>query len=271
MICDYYKPVPALSEIVEHYWYFKFEMASIGMQHYHTPLIQCLAFNFYTGQDFHAENNQIFNLDKPFYFFGQQTSSRVMGTSEKRVHALGVKFKPLGITKLTGINMEYMANNIISAEDIWGGEVDSLSDKLQSSASGFEAIKALEFFLFKKYIQKKLNHRMNAVEQALLLIECSKGAVNIRDIHFKTNTLRKTLERGFMNYIGMTPKLYSQITRFNAAKEVLDNNIHNQNLSGLAYEMSYCDGSHFSAEFKRFSNMTPLEYLHNRRENIPAI
>ena len=271
MICNYYKPLPVCATIVDHYWYFKFEMASSGLQHYHTPLILYLAFNFYSGQDFIAKNNCVIQLDKPFYFFGQQTNSRVMGTSERKVHALGVKFRPLGMTKLTGINMEQMANNIIGAEDIWGREVDCLGDELQSASTGFEAIKALEFFLLRKFTQQKINHRMNAVDHALSLIENSNGTINIREIQRKTNTLRKTLERGFMNYLGIMPKLYSRINRFNAAKEWLDTNILDQNLPVLAYDMAYCDGSHLSAEFKRFSNMTPLEYLQKRRETIPVI
>ena len=263
--------MPALADLVENYWYFKFETNGASLQQYHTPIIQCLAFNFYTGQDFHAKNNKVFQLDKHFYFFGQQTSSRVLGSNDKRVHALGVKFKPLGIAKLTGINMEHMANNIISAEDIWGAEVETLSDEIQSAPNHILAIKVLENFLFKKFIKNKWNPRMNAVDHALSMIEASKGNIIIRDLYYETNASRKTLERGFVNYLGITPKLYSQIVRFNAAKFWLDNNNLNQNLSGLAFDMAYSDGSHLSAEFKRFSNMTPLEYLQNRKENIPVI
>lgn len=272
MICNFYKPIPALAEIVERYWYLKMDATNAALQHYATPMMQCLAFNFYAGQDFQATSNKVIKLDKPFYFFGQQTSARFMGSNEKRVHALGVKFKPLGITKLTGINMQYMANNIIGADDVWGREVESLGDEVQSAGSDKRAIDVLEMFLLKKFVQNKLHDRINRVDHALSLIERSHGAINICDLQHESNTSKKTLERAFMNYLGINPKLYSRIIRFNAAKKWIDKSFKNQNFSRLAYNLDYCDGAHFSAEFKRFSDMTPTEYLQNLHiQTIPEI
>ena len=272
MICNFYNPVPALSEIVEHYWYFKLKMGGPSVQHHPTLLAQCLIFNFNAGQEIVARKNKAINLNKSVYFFGQQTSSRIIATNDKRIHVLGAKFNPLGMAKLLGINMAAMADNIIDAEDIWNRELDSVSDEIQSSSNIEEAIRVLEIFLLKKYSQNKMHHRINTVDKALFLIQNSKGCMNISDLHIKANTTKRTLERAFINYLGITPKLYSRITRFNAAKDWMDKEILNPKLLELAYDLSYSDGSHFSAEFKRFADLTPSEYLQKRHlELFPAI
>ena len=126
-------------------------------------------------------------------------------------------------------------------------------------------------FLLKKYSQINLRYRVNNVANSLSLIQKSNGAISTNKLQCETNTSRKTLERAFMNCIGINPKLYSEITRFNAAKKWLDHYILKQKLSGLAYDLDFCSGSHFAADFKRFANISPTEYLHSAKsDRIPA-
>ena len=136
-----------------------------------------------------------------------------------------------------------------------------LFEQMQSMAKVEQRIAILEKFLLKKCSEIRLHYRVNNVENALSLIKNLKGSIGVSKLMYETNTSRRTLERAFKNYLGITPKLYCELTRFNAAKELMDTNLLNQNLSGLAFDLNYCDGSHFSAEFKRFADMTPMEYI----------
>lgn len=263
MIYKLYKPIPALAEIVEYYWYSKIEIDGIVVRHHPTSLLQGLAFNFNKHEENHVYNGKVLKLYKQAYLFGQPTCSHIISNGSG-VDILGVKFKPLGIAKVTGINMEHLADCIISAESIWGRELDILCDEMQSATNLEGSISVLEKFLLRKSTQVKLHHRVNNVENALALIKYSNGAINTQSLQYKTNTSRKTLERAFINFVGITPKLYSKITRFNAVKHFLDQETRCQNLSGLAYDLGYSDGSHLSAEFKRFSTISPGEYLKRR-------
>ena len=234
------------------------------MRHYPTTLLQGLAFNFNKIEEIHMFDGKVIKLDKHAYIFGQSTCSHLVG-SALGVDILGVKFKPLGIAKITGINMKHLADCIITADSIWGREFNLLCDEMQSGKTIEESILVLERFLLKKSYLIKPHHRVKNVENALELINYSRGALDIRSLQNETNTSRKTLERAFTNYVGITPKLYSKITRFNAVKNYLDQELGTQNLSGLAYELGYSDGSHLSADFKRFSNITPGEYLKRKK------
>lgn len=262
MIQLLFNPSPLLSEIVAHFWYSKVDLSGAVLQHYPTPLLQGLTFNFRRLEEHHAYNDKVVTLSKQAYFFGQPTGPREATTHKEGIEILGVKFKPLGIAKVTGINMEHLADQIIAAEDIWGREVELLCDAMQSAHGLAGAIQVLETFLLDKYNKTRLHYRIDQVKDVLSLIEQTHGAITIKELQYQTNITRKTLERAFLNFAGLPPKLYSQIVRFNAAKDGLDKMLASQNLSDWAYDIGYYDGSHFAAAFKRFSGVTPREYIH---------
>lgn len=268
MIYRIFSPSPALSDIIEHYWYSETTLAGSMTQSFPTPLLQALVFNFNKHVEHHKYHNQAVSLYKQAYIFGQPTCPRIINTDDKGIEILGVKFKPLGIVKLTGINMEHIADYIISAEDIWGAHFNSLCDEMQSANSIEGAIITLEHFLLKKYKQVRLHYRVEYAHHALSIIDRTNGTISINELQNLSNTSRKTLERTFLHYLGLNPKLYSQIIRFNTAKSLI-NNLNSIDISDLGHELDYYDHSHFSAEFKRFSNFTPREYIKNINPTHP--
>ena len=261
MISECYNPIDGLKDIVEYYWNTKVTLNSTVVHYYPPPLLQGLAFSFQKQHEKHEFGDKKIELDKHSYFFGQPTCRRTITNSGSEIDILGVKLTPLGIVKLTGIQMENMANSIVNANDVWGSDFSMLFEQMQSMAKVEQRIAILEKFLLKKCSKIRLHYRVNNVENALSLIKNLKGSIGVSKLMYETNTSRRTLERAFKNYLGITPKLYCELTRFNAAKEWMDTNLLNQNLSGLAFDLNYCDGSHFSAEFKRFADMTPMEYI----------
>jgi AraC-like DNA-binding protein len=261
MIYRIFHPVPVLADVVEHYWYAQLTLDQSAIQHYPTPLMQGLAFNFRKQSEEHSYGGQTQILHKEAYLFGQPTCPRVITTNERGIDILGVKFKPLGITKITGINMECMADQIIAAEDIWGNELELLCDEMQSAPSLEQTLSVLEKFLISKYLSTSLHYRVENAENAITLITGTNGTIDVKTLQSKTNTSRKTLERTFEHYLGISPKLYSRIVRFNAVKEAMDRKPEIANLTPLAHDFGFYDSSHFAAEFKRFSGTTPSAYL----------
>src|SRR3546814_52232 len=103
MIYHIFNPIPALSGIIEHFWYSKVELSGSPIQYYPTPILQGLTFNFQRQEEHHSYQNKTVNLYKQAHFFGQPTCPRTITRTEKGMDILGIKFKPLGIAKVTGI------------------------------------------------------------------------------------------------------------------------------------------------------------------------
>lgn len=121
----------------------------------------------------------------------------------------------------------------------------------------------LENFLLKKYVKTKIPTRVESVYNALSLLEFYQGNIDIKTLQSLTNTSRKTLERAFSNYLGLKPKFYAEIIRFNNAKKLIDQS-SDIDITDISYRMGYYDNSHFAAEFKRFSGQSPTEYFKNK-------
>jgi AraC-like DNA-binding protein len=66
------------------------------------------------------------------------------------------------------------------------------------------------------------------------------------------------MQQLFVQYTGLSPKLYSQINRFQNSLQLVREG--NDSLTSIAYECGYADQSHFIKEFKTFTGSTPSGY-----------
>ena len=66
------------------------------------------------------------------------------------------------------------------------------------------------------------------------------------------------MQQLFVQYTGLTPKLYNQINRFQKSLRLVT--AGNESLTAIAYECGYADQSHFIREFKTFTGHTPSGY-----------
>lgn len=264
----YYKqyiPSPPLQHVVEHYWHFVVELNQSLEQNFQTPLLQGMTFNLKEMPEDLMFKGKSLKMDKPVYLFGQSLQPRVSISNRNGIDIIGVKFKPLGIHTITGINMEHIADMTINAEEIWGYEIQLLCESMYESLSTVEAIQKLDTYLIDKMNKQKVRNRVSCVEHALQVIHCSNGNIDVKNLQLETYTSRKSLERAFINQIGILPKLYSRISRYNNAKESIEksNTINWQN---IIYKNGYYDQSHFINEFKEFSGKTPSEYIMSLRQ-----
>ena len=75
--------------------------------------------------------------------------------------------------------------------------------------------------------------------------------------HFTT---ARHLERQFNQQIGISPKEFINLTRFNKAFEKLQRG-GKQTLSNIAWEFGYYDNAHFTNDFKRYTGKAPTEFF----------
>jgi AraC-like DNA-binding protein len=275
MLYRVYAPTPELADIVSGYWSAPVEPNTYSEQLYATPLFEGMVFNFTHLVETLEYAGQTACLDRTAYIFGQTKSwTRISGCNQDGGYIIGVRFKPLGLVKITGINMVHLADKAIDAEEIWGNELKWLCEAMQEAHNLESAIIILENFLKKQREKIHLHARLNHVCQALPLMKQHNGNISCETLQDLTNTTKKTLERAFLNYHGMQPKMYMRIIRFNFIRNVLERCIKT-NLTELAHQLGYFDQSHFIREFKQFSGYTPTQYLkiieeEHRKRTIPV-
>jgi AraC-like DNA-binding protein len=84
------------------------------------------------------------------------------------------------------------------------------------------------------------------------------GLENITAIARRYNISTRYLCKLFLQYTGVTPKLYNKINRFQHSLRLIAENQFS--LTSIAYDCGYFDQSHFIRDFKHFAGLTPSSY-----------
>lgn len=85
------------------------------------------------------------------------------------------------------------------------------------------------------------------------------GSIKIQDLSEKTGYSARYINMLFEQYIGLSPKTFERILKFQNAINLLN---HHQegHLTQVGMEAGYFDQAHFIREFKKLTAMTPAEY-----------
>lgn len=168
-----------------------------------------------------------------------------------------VQFKPYGAGPYLQVPMDQLANRVIAGTDLLDGHLVDLRDALHAAASSAEKFALLTAWLDERY--EEAARPPDRLVQAVTAIN-ENPTSNILDATCAFHGTQKSLIDQFKRFVGLTPKTYQRIVRFN---EVF-NQIREQgtiNWAEVAYECGYADQSHFIREFRRFSGFKPADFL----------
>lgn len=254
-----YNPSPSVAHVVDYYWRSVIPLQQSLTQEVPTPLMQGMTFNLNRLAEKMVFGDRIMEMNDYCYLFGQPAKHRLSLSHQSGVDIFGVKFTTTGLYTLTGVDMQHIADAIVPADCIWGREIEWLCEALYEASDVVGMIQVLE-----QFIQKKLKKRPTLTlhppfEAALGYME-TKCIYSLQDILERTFMSQRTMERYFRTRLGLTPKRYAQICRFNAVKQILDKQPV-PNWQEVVYSFGYYDQSHFIKEFKKLSGKTPVQYI----------
>ena len=85
------------------------------------------------------------------------------------------------------------------------------------------------------------------------------GRVGVTEMAGLTGLSRQHLRRLFLEYLGVSPKLYARLARFRAGLRHLRDTDSAGGWSRLAARLGYADQSHLIAELREFTSFTPAQ------------
>ena len=193
----------------------------------------------------------------PSLLIGIRSRFNLMDTGKLR-SAMGVVFRPGGVYALFGTLTEAFHNENVSLDLIWGSMARSLRDRLLSANDGAEKFRVLEAALL-----EQLNERLQlnaAVQHALQEFARRPEIPRVRELAHGAGLSRRRFSQLFREQIGLTPKLYCRLQRFqNTLKRIASG--ASVDWAQLALAAGYCDQAHLAHEFHDFSGLSPSAYL----------
>jgi AraC-like DNA-binding protein len=175
-----------------------------------------------------------------------------------------VRFQPGILHRLLRIPMTEFVQKNIDAEAIFGKEIRLLNEQLVSALSYEVIIRLVEGFLWKKFQQLPTNvHPLFMVPKVILE---NSAAFHLDKMASLACLSASQFERKFLQQIGVTPKLFARLCRFNRTYELKERNPISDWLS-IAVQMGYNDYQHLVKDFKAFAGGTPNSLV---KENTQA-
>jgi AraC-like DNA-binding protein len=176
-----------------------------------------------------------------------------------RNRMLGVRFYPHAAASILNDKISLFNNQVINCGDVLGNTIHSLHLQLQESRSWTKRIALVEAFLLEQLSRadKRLN-KVAVVSDLMLELRQPDSFNTMEAVAARYGMSARYMQQLFVQYTGLTPKLYSQINRFQNSLQLV--RAGNVSLTSIAYECGYADQSHFIREFKSFTGITPSGY-----------
>ena len=202
--------------------------------------------------------NEIYSTTPPVELWGKLTQPLAVKSVGKN-KMLGIRFYAHSAAYFLNESIWEFNNQVADLRDLMGSPVKLLHAQLREVPELTKRIELIEHFLLRQLTSKhKKIDNIRMIGQIVREMQQQDDPENIDRIADRYHISARYLNKLFLEYTGVTPKLYSKIYRFKHSLELIAEK--QCNLTSIAYECGYFDQSHFIRDFKSFAGVTPSAY-----------
>jgi len=179
--------------------------------------------------------------------------------------AFGIKFRPGGFYPFIRSPVSHLTNRVVPVPELFGAAGRAYENAILARHDDADMVATTEAFL------RSLSPARDAAAEAMAsLVDCvatDRGITTVDALVARAGYSKRTLQRLFARYIGVSPKWVIKRCRL---IEVVDQLATGQTTdwTRLAMDLGYFDQAHFIKDFKSTVGRTPGEYL---RQATPIV
>jgi len=152
-------------------------------------------------------------------------------------------------------------DSFIPIDELWGMKGLALQEALLSTIDAAEKIKIIERYLMQVLLENKKMDRY--IDAAVNLLLYNYQSVNINELSHRLFVSPRQIERKFKIAVGVSPKAFQKISRFEALiKKLLLS--HETKYLNMAMDYGYYDQSHFLKDCKKYLGEAPYAFLQEK-------
>ena len=178
----------------------------------------------------------------------------------EKLSVFSIMFEPQGLMQFFKFPLYEICNRNIPLQYINGQAGKDLEEKMAEVSTFQQRVNIAEAYFYNLLKNNYTDFEFRRINHVVELIKKSHGNISISLLASKACLSRKQFERVFSQQIGISPKQYLKIIRFQFSIFQKQQN-NDLNMIELTYESGYFDQSHFINDFKSFCGLTPKQYF----------
>jgi AraC-like DNA-binding protein len=258
------RPHPALAPFIKSFWYARDPQATHRHERIlpngHPQIVISLARDYLTDANHPTDPLQHSPAAILLGIYSRHQHIDAIDLSE----LIGILFHPGGTVPFFPDTTDLFTNCETSLNTLWGRASENLRNDLREAPTPARKFDLLDFALRHRLSEGKTRRRNPTIDYALTHLHQSPGTTTITELTRTTGLSPRRLSQLFREQIGVSPKLYCRIQRFQQAVQLMHrgDDVH---WAELALTCGYYDQSHFTNDFHAFSGLSPTHYSTARR------
>jgi AraC-like DNA-binding protein len=244
-------PPPALADLVEHYWRVRWHVP--GPE----PYVQHTLSNASVHLCVELGNSRIQGV----------VTGRFTRPLRGRGRVFGVKFRPAGFRPFLGSPVAALADRSLPVRAVFGPEGDDYVRRVLALDDDEAAAGTADAFLVERLPPR--DPAVAIVNRAVALIVAERAVTRVDHVAERAGMSRRTLQRLFHEYVGVSPKWVIRRYRLHEAAQRLAEE-RDVSLADLALDLGYCDQAHFVRDFRSVVGRPPAAYARTAGQPPPV-
>jgi AraC-like DNA-binding protein len=257
------QPHPALAPYIKLFWYARDPLAAHGLERVlpagHIQIVISLARDYLTDCSAYLQDcgAMASRRRSPAALITGMRSRFDLIDRFDMAELIGVIFRPGGAVPFFHTSASVFSDTETAISDVWGHNAETLRERMREAGSMEEKLNTLEGEFLRRIRERPPKELPATVSLALAALHGEQ--TTIREIGRRTGLSTRRLSEVFRQQVGVSPKLYQRILRFQSAVQQLHRGTDLRWME-LALECGYYDQSHFANDFREFSGINPTTY-----------
>ena len=184
-------------------------------------------------------------------------TSKFTRVIEGKSRVFSVKFYPGGFRPFIDEPVSTLSNRVCDLSDVLGASASGLCDRALAHADHQATIDVIENFL--REFHPLADDSLRLVQRIASRVIDDRTINRVEQIVDEFGIGKRTLQRVFDDYVGVSPKWIIQRFRLHEAAERIASSA-NVRWSEIALELGYADQAHFIRDFKKLIGKSPADY-----------
>ena len=247
---------PALQSYIKSYWFLHLKIPNAqSLPPLAATPVPEQALYFYPKQRGYAQNlmGEIFNA--PSTMIGGQSTQRVNYYLPEDYLMFKIKFQPSGFYRLFGTPMTLFVDNAEDAVSVLGNDLKAVQARIEAVEDFETMVEIAENYLFERLKRAKLLEL--PIDKVLSTLNWQTQSLD--KIERESCLSTRQFERNFVNRLGVSPKFYGRVFRFNEALKLKEKQ-PNTSWMNISYDTGYFDHNHLLRDFKQFTGVVPTNF-----------